>query len=859
MRAEAAPAQTLARLNDLRMAAQRENNEGRHSRARRQFSRLLRRIADTASASPDPEVSTPMHSPAAEDLRELTVRTWIGLSFACVAGARWDEAMSALDAAGRACGPARPDLRSLVHRQRGVAYANVGRTREALRNFEAALEERDRLAPGDVIICLLNLALTHAHVGDLAAAERESAELLALADPARFAVERFMATYNAGMIAYLAGDLPRALATMTEADGMDVAVTRAPGWGDQGRVLLDAGLVDEAVDLLTTAVQASNGQGPSIFLAQIHSTLADAHLLAGRHEEAYAAARAARAQLGRRASSEMRDHAQLTVQAIRLARGDPAGSVVSAVRPVFERAVAQGSLLEIRARLLSAEALLADDPGAAARVLPRTPERLSASELLRWRRVRAETSAATGDLPRARRELRSAAADLQRAQAAIASLDLGTARARHTEPLVRLDLRLAMASGPRAVYDVTERWRAASSRLAAVQPPEDPVAAGLVARLRATHARLEAAGEGERSGIRTEIHDLEREIRRRDWGDQGEHPHAAIRPLAQAPARAELAEAGVDACAYFHFDEAIHVLVCRRGVMTVERCLPVGDALELTQRVCADLRMRTAYERTPFTAALDASLQRHLAILDEVLLRPVRDPGRPLALVPCRAIGGLPWGLLPSVRGRPFTIARSISDFLGQVPGRPSRGPRAARMAALAGPRLGPVAEVERQAVAQSWIAQGDVITTGASSRADAQSALRRCDIVHLAAHGHHEARSPLFSWLDLSDGRLFAHELRASGVGAAHVVLAACDVGRSTVRPGEESLGFAATLLALGAQSVVAAQLPVPDETAAEVMIRYHAALAAGRGSDEALAEAVGRTGGYAGVFAAFGSRFRL
>ena len=96
MRAEAAPAQTLARLNDLRMAAQRENNEGRHSRARRQFSRLLRRIADTASASPDPEVSTPMHSPAAEDLRELTVRTWIGLSFACVAGARWDEAMSAL-------------------------------------------------------------------------------------------------------------------------------------------------------------------------------------------------------------------------------------------------------------------------------------------------------------------------------------------------------------------------------------------------------------------------------------------------------------------------------------------------------------------------------------------------------------------------------------------------------------------------------------------------------------------------------------------------------------------------------------------------------------------------------------------
>lgn len=847
-RARPAAEITLGLLEEHRSTAQRDNNEGRHGQARQEFARLLRRIA-----SLPPEAGARL---GVEALRELTVRTALGLSFACVATARWDEAMRALDEAAYTCGPDRPDLRSLVERQRGVAYANVGRTRDALAHFQSALAQRERLAVGDILICLLNVALLHAHLGDFAAAHRETAELLELADPARHPTERFMATYNAGMIAYLEGDLPRALAMMAAADTMPVAITRAPGLTDQGRVLLDAGLVEDAIDVLTIATAEAAEGGRSLFLAQVQATLADAYLVAGRHTEAYAAARAAVTHLGRRASATMRDEARLAVLAIRLARGDSPRAIVQATAPILERALQDRSLLAVRARLLTAEALLPSDPRAAGATLPHViPNRLSLSDRLRWRRVRAESAATLGHRGRARAELRAAATELQEAQARIASLDLGAARARHTEPLARLDLRLAMTSGPAAVYEATERWRAAMGRLAAVRPPEDPVAAELIAQLRATHARLEGADERERSGIRAQIHALEREIRRRDWGDSSDGPQGQVRPLAAASAIAELAEAGVDACSFFEAEGEIHVVVCRRGRISVERCLPLDQAVDLTHRVCADLRMRTAYGPMPMTGAIDASLTRNLAALDGALLGPVRSRQRAVVVVPCRAISGLPWGVLPSLAQRPLTIARSISGFLGRLP-QPVSG-IAPKVAVLTGPGLGPVAEAERQAIASAWSLRAEPVVDGASSRAGAQVAFRESDVVHIAAHGRHEGRSPLFSWLELGDGRLFAHELRAGGVGAAHVVLAACEVGRTTVRPGENSLGFAATLLALGAQTVVAAQLPVPDDVAATVMTGYHAGLVQGRPSDEALALAVAAAGPFAGVFAAFGSRW--
>ncbi|MCB0911834.1 MAG: CHAT domain-containing protein, partial [Propionibacteriaceae bacterium] len=122
-----------------------------------------------------------------------------------------------------------------------------------------------------------------------------------------------------------------------------------------------------------------------------------------------------------------------------------------------------------------------------------------------------------------------------------------------------------------------------------------------------------------------------------------------------------------------------------------------------------------------------------------------------------------------------------------------------------------------------------------------------------VAAHGVHQPASPLFSSLRMADGDVFAHELPTGEVRAGHVVLSSCDVGTSQVRPGDEPLGLAHTLLSLGVGSVVAAVAPVPDDETAQVMADYHAALARGLASDEALAAA-----GAGSAFVVLGSAWR-
>jgi CHAT domain-containing protein len=125
--------------------------------------------------------------------------------------------------------------------------------------------------------------------------------------------------------------------------------------------------------------------------------------------------------------------------------------------------------------------------------------------------------------------------------------------------------------------------------------------------------------------------------------------------------------------------------------------------------------------------------------------------------------------------------------------------------------------------------------------------------VVHLAAHGVHEAQSPLFSSVQMADGPVFAHEFPRP-VAAEHVSLAACDVGQFSTRPGDEPLGLAIALMSLGATSVLAAVSPVADHVAADAMVAYHRVLATGADAAEAWAGVV-RELPAAGVFCLYGS----
>ena len=75
-------------------------------------------------------------------------------------------------------------------------------------------------------------------------------------------------------------------------------------------------------------------------------------------------------------------------------------------------------------------------------------------------------------------------------------------------------------------------------------------------------------------------------------------------------------------------------------------------------------------------------------------------------------------------------------------------------------------------------------------------------------------------------------------------MLLSACEVGRSSVRWGEELIGMTAAWLHAGARCVVASPAAVNDEAAHDVLVRVHEALAAGADPATALAGTVSAVG---------------
>ena len=119
-----------------------------------------------------------------------------------------------------------------------------------------------------------------------------------------------------------------------------------------------------------------------------------------------------------------------------------------------------------------------------------------------------------------------------------------------------------------------------------------------------------------------------------------------------------------------------------------------------------------------------------------------------------------------------------------------------------------------------------------------------RVGILHIAAHGRHAAENPLFSGLELSDGALFGYDIDLIPRVPTTVVLSACELGRSSVRWGEEAVGMTRAWLHAGTRCVVASPVVVADDVACDLLTAMHERLAAGRVPADALADAAEQTG---------------
>lgn len=249
-------------------------------------------------------------------------------------------------------------------------------------------------------------------------------------------------------------------------------------------------------------------------------------------------------------------------------------------------------------------------------------------------------------------------------------------------------------------------------------------------------------------------------------------------------------------------------------------------------------------------AVITRALDERLARLDAELLRPALAAiagARQLALTVPGVLGGIPWAMLPGMSGIPFTLAPSISRWLGDRASRAGASAAAGSAGAVragfaAGPRVAR-GEEEVRAAASAWSVSETLLPADATVAAVTDLAARS-DVLHIAAHGRHATGNPLFSGFELADGTLFGYDVDLIPRAPETVLLSACELGRSAVRWGEEALGMTRVWLHAGTRCVIAAPVVVPDDVACELLGAVHEGLSRGAAPAVALSDAALATG---------------
>lgn len=740
-----------------------------------------------------------------------------------------------------------------VHGQLGLARMRTGEVTGALDALDEAVRHLEAAEPVDAVRILLNRGTLLLELGRLDAARADLEASAERAAETGDALRLFKARHNLGYAHFLAGDLPAALAAMSEAASVEHGASPAVALLDRAQVLVDAGLAAEADQLLAEAAEIFAAEGLEHDLAHVELTRAHCALLVREPARALRWASSARERFAARGTTAWLARAELVESQARLAGlldgpRDEEGllEVARAATALAERELGPGARRFAKdARLTTAEALSAagrvEEAAEALALAGQGGTRSPLPLAVRSRLVRAQLALATGDWPSARRQVRAGQRLLAEHRRQFGSVEAVAAAAVHGVRLTELDVGAALSTGgPSDVLEAVERGRATFAGPARVRPPEDPELRELLSELRRCverHRGLDPGGDAEalaeRERLAARALELRRLARERSWQlGEGLAPERAPRV---GEVRQVVRGGGVTVLDLLvHAGEVLAVVVDASGER-VERLAPFAEVAATLRRVRADLEVLGRPLAPQIGGVVRASLERGLRRLDETLLAPVAGAGA-LHVVATGELATVPWGALPSRRALPTSVASRLT-VEGGGPGGGADGGSLAEVVAIAGPGLRH-AEREARAVAERWPG-GRAVQGEEASCALAVQALREARVVHLAAHGHHEADNPVFSWVRLADGPLFAHELEEVRLPGSVVVLSACEVGRVTERPGGEALGLASVLLRLGARAVVAALAPLRDELAAEVMPLLHDSLVHGEQPAAALAAA--------------------
>ncbi len=750
---------------------------------------------------------------------------------------------------------ARADDRGVLLLQRGLIVIRTGREADALRLLDDAVAQLDgnSAETANLASALLNRSFAHLSLGQVRRARTDLVWCRRVATDHDHELIAAKALHNLGYCDLLAGDIPAALQLFNVA--ASTYRLSAPGFllvlaTDKAAALLAAGLARDAASELDDAMASSRRQRLDQGLAEAQLARAQAALAAGEPADAGRWAAAAERRFRQRGNDAWACMAGLTRLRAQSVSTRSQASIASEALLLAERLRGRRLANDAdMAELLAARALLAAErPDEARRRLIVTrrsrPDVPLAVSLLR-RLVKAELAEQDGQAGAALAELRAGLALVQARRGRLGSIDLQTGTAALGVDLADAGLRLALDrnSAP-LVFAWLERSRAQAFRVRPVRPPADPQAAAILAELRQLgylirHAEL----NGHRDPPMIARHaELQHQIREYSWQASGLGKASAQASLGEVSAA--LDESGQSLVGILPRRGQLLAVVVRRGSA---RLIQLGDfeaAAEAARRLNADLDT-LAGRRLPvrLETVIRESIRHQAETLTAEIIAPLRsslgDDG--IVVVPAGPLAGLPWGVLPDLRGRPVTVCPSASSWLAAwrrgLVGAVSAWPGAGSPVLVAGPDLEHAAR-EVTEIARSYPGCRPLLA-GAATVSAALAALDGAPLAHLAAHGHHDQENFLFSRVDLADGPLMAYDIQQLTAAPRHVVLSSCDVGRTVVRPGEEILGFTAALLYMGTATVTSSVTRVGDDAAVGIMTAYHRLLAAGTRPAEALARA--------------------
>ena len=257
---------------------------------------------------------------------------------------------------------------------------------------------------------------------------------------------------------------------------------------------------------------------------------------------------------------------------------------------------------------------------------------------------------------------------------------------------------------------------------------------------------------------------------------------------------------------------------------------------ELGILAAADVETAVAKVRLRFGAALaDADPQRRmpalklqLARLDRLLFSDV-EPTDSVVLIPPPGAYGVPWRLMPTLRGRRLVINSNASAWYWAARRPRTDGP----VAIIVGPGLRHAAA--ELAAVESYTKASTTLSGARATVAAALDGVRGASLAHIAAHGVARTDNPLFSSLELADGPMTIYEMQAADP-PENLVVSACAVGRPRTYRGGLAVGLPAVALAAGTRTVVASEVDVPDSPTRIAMSQTYEHLAAGADLADAL-----------------------